>query len=65
SAPVIHRQIWLQGAGLSIEIQGSALEDQADIQYAIEAMIASLRVSDRSRQPDPSPDELMLSPAER
>jgi hypothetical protein len=65
SAPVIHRQIWLQGAGLSIEIQGSALEDQADIQYAIEAMIASLCVSDQSRPPDHSPDEPVLSPAER
>jgi hypothetical protein len=48
SAPAIHRQIWLQGAGLSLEIQGYALESQADIQKAIEAMIGSLGMSDRS-----------------
>ncbi|PTW55684.1 hypothetical protein C8N35_1127 [Breoghania corrubedonensis] len=45
SAPAMMHQMWLEGEGYRLELKGYALEGQADIQSAIEAMIASLRLS--------------------
>ena len=42
SAPAMLRQVWLGHAGMSLELQGYALESQQDVQNAIDAMVDSL-----------------------
>ena len=46
SAPAMLRQVWLGHAGISLELQGYALESQPDVQNAIDAMVDSLTLGD-------------------
>lgn len=46
SAPAMLRQVWLGHEGMSLELQGYALENQPDVQNAIDAMVDSLTLLD-------------------
>ena len=46
SAPAMLRQVWLGHAGMSLELQGYALESQQDVQNAIDAMVDSLTLQE-------------------
>jgi hypothetical protein len=43
-APVATRQVWLAAGETSVELTGMARLDQADVQHAVDAMVASLAI---------------------